>query len=678
MGGVVLDDPYRWMENANDPDWLSYAQAQDAYARGIFARIRGRSAIARELSSMSEAAPKIWEMRIIGDQLFIKDRPLGASGFRLTVRPLEGGPARVLIDPDSMPGEQHTSLDWWEPSTDGGHVAYGLSKGGSEDAMLHVLETRTGRVLPDTIRRAQYAWPSWLPDGSGFFYNQLNTKAVDGADPTYNLNSRALLHRLGTDSATDPVIFAAGLHPGIDIAPVEFPSVVVTPGSDWVLAQLIRGVAPEIRLFAARLKDVLAEKPGWREVARSEDQVTQAVVRGDRLYLLTFSKAPRFRVQRTEFPDASAANARVVVPEGERVIFEMDPALNGIYLFDSDGGVERLRRLDNEDRLHDVRTPPQDGILISYSTPTREGIYVSVENIVTPARIFAIDAQDDARPTDLVPQPKFDVSKYRQSRAVATARDGTRIPITIAHRADVRRDGSAPTIVVAYGAAGQTLPLNFNTDIIPWIERGGVYAIAHVRGGGDYGEDWHRQGQKSTKPNSWRDLIACCEQLIAEKWTSSAKLAIMGKSAGGITIANAMAERPDLMAVVLARVPMVNTTRVAAISVGPGNFSEYGDPSKPEEVPGLIAMDAYHHLKKGISYPAVLLTGGLHDSRVPAWQPGKLAARLNEFSSSGKPILFRVERDAGHGLGSTRQQVDSEFTDLYAFALWQMGILKLN
>ena len=278
--------------------------------------------------------------------------------------------------------------------------------------------------------------------------------------------------------------------------------------------------------------------------------------------------------------------------------------------------------------------------------------------------------------TDIAPKPPFDTSIYESREVLVTARDGVKVPLSIIYKKGVARDGSAPLYLQAYGAYGLDIDPGFAPRFLPWLDLGGVYAVAHVRGGGELGEAWHLAGKKLTKPNTWRDCIDCAEHLIAEKWTSKARLAAEGTSAGGIMIGRFLTERPDLAAVAAIRVGDSNATRAQFMEAGPANIPEFGSIEDTDGFKGLLEMDAYQHVKDGTRYPAVLVTTGVTDPRVSPWEAGKMTARLQAATASDKPVILRVETDAGHGLGSTRTQRDVETADTYAFILWQMGVSR--
>ncbi len=673
--GIKLPDPYRWMESTDkDPDWVPYMTAQNAYARSVFDAIPGRAALARRIGELTGEAAMMRRVHVAGPWVFLYERPAGANSYRLVVREGMAGKDRVLVDPNTAKVDgMHISLDWWQPSDDGKHVVYGVSKAGSEDSVIHVMETATGTVLPERIPRAQYASPAWLPDGSGFTYNQLSREGVKPSDPQYFLRSRALLHRLGTDPSTDVVVLAQGYQADLAVSDKEFPVVMLQPGSPWAIAVLIPGVAPELRAWVAPTAALAGGKPVWKALFEASDQVVNFALDGDEAFLLSFKDAPRYRVLKTKLAAPELAKAAVAVPQGERVIQGFSLARDGLYVGEMDGGVGRLRRLGRDGKLTEVKLPIEGTLTLIFADPTAEGVFVSTENYMTPPSVLKVSADGSVVDTGLAPKPPIDLTPYRQTRLFATAKDGVKIPITLLHRADLEKNGANPVLVDAYASYGQTSDPYFAPRFLPFVDQGGVLATVHARGGGEYGREWHLAGQKATKANTWRDVIAGAEHLVAEKWTSPGKLAVEGTSAGGIMAVNVMVERPDLFAVIYDRVGSSNPVRMSYTPGGPANFDEFGNPEIEAEYRSLVAMDGYYKVKDGTRYPALLATAGMTDPRVPPWQGAKISERVRVASSSGKPVLLRVEFEAGHGIGSTRQQGDEEWADAFAFIFWQTG-----
>src|SRR5262252_8195008 len=668
--GETVSDPYRWMENDKDPEWLPFLRGQNAHARAVLDAIPGRSQLLKRIEQLSGDAASTRSAQRVGGQLLFEQRPVGADNFKLFVR--HNGADRVLIDPTQLSDANgHMSLDWWEPSPDGAHIVYGLSKDGSEDSVLHVLRVADGRDLPERIANTEGAHPQWLDDGSGFFYNQL-TGALD--TPERYLDSQARFHRLGSDPGGDPILMKRGLDANVQYERIQAPVIRTFYGSRHALLMLA-DVRTEFRVLIAPVADAVANRARWVPVAGFEDEITDVEIDGDTLWLLANRGHPRGRILRTGVGSPAVAGASEVVPEGKVVIESLQRAKDGLYLNMMDGGVSGLRRLEYAGRVSEIALP-FDGTLRALSCePTEEGALFSFTGWLTPGDIWTADPAGKVAPTGLTPKPPIDVSAYEAKRSFATARDGTRIPYTLIYRKGLKRDGRTPAWISAYGSYGiSAFTPAFAGRTLALIDAGFMVGYANVRGGGEYGREWHTAGQLTNKPNTWRDLIDVCEHLCREKYTAASRLAIGGRSAGGITVGRAMTERPELFAAVIDGVGWSNPLRYVAEQNGYGEEPEWGAISEQAGYRALKSIDSYQHVRDGVAYPAVLLTTGVTDPRVGPFHVAKMAARLQAASNSGKPVLLRVDFDAGHGIGSTRTQQDREAADTYAFLLWQTGV----
>ena len=667
--GETLSDPYRWMENDKDPDWLPFLKGQNAHARAILNALPQRDSLLKRVQQLSADTVATTRVQRAGGFTFFQQRPLGADNYKLFVR--DGGRDRVLVDPTALSGATgHVSLDWWSASPDGHHVVYGLSKDGSEDSVLHVLNVADSTDLPERIPNTQQAVPQWLDDGSGFFYNQL-TGQVD--TPERFLDSQARFHRLGTDPMSDPILMKRGLVAGVDYERIQGPYILTYPGASHALLALA-DVRPESRWFIAPVADAVTGRARWIPVATFEDEVTGAELDGDDLYLLANKGTPRGRVLKTPAGAPSLSGATEVVPQGALVIEALSRARDGLYLKIMDGGLSRLRRFGRDGKVSDIPLPFDGTISSIFANASEEGVLMSLSGWLTPAGIWSADVRGHLADTGLNPMPSIDVSAYETRRLFATAKDGTKIPYSLIYRKGLKLDGRAPAWISAYGSYGiAAYTPNFVGRNLALIDAGAIVGYANVRGGGEYGREWHKAGQLKNKPNTWRDLIAVCEELCAKKYTSPQHLAIGGRSAGGITVGRAMTERPDLFAAVVDGVGWSNPLRYVAEQNGYGEEPEWGAIAQLEGYRALKSIDSYQAVKDGARYPAVLLTTGVTDPRVAPFHVAKMAARLQVATTSGKPILLRVDFDAGHGVGSTRAQQDREAADTYAFLLWHTG-----
>ncbi|HWE62170.1 MAG TPA: prolyl oligopeptidase family serine peptidase, partial [Chloroflexota bacterium] len=413
----------------------------------------------------------------------------------------------------------------------------------------------------------------------------------------------------------------------------------------------------------------------WRKVADVEDAVTGFDIKGETIFLKSHRDAPRFKVLATAAATPDLASAVTVVPESTVVIQDLRVAGDYLLTRDLDGGIGRLRRTPLAGGTPQPVALPFEGTVRELAgAPAAPQVLLQLTSWTESPRIFRCDVQEaTVEDTGWLPPSPIDFGDIEAHEVQAPAPDGTLVPLSIVHRKGLPRDGSSPTLLMGYGSYGFTLDPAFVPAMLAWYERGGVYAIAHLRGGGEYGDDWHRAGQKLNKEHTITDLIACAEYLIAHGYTCPERLAGEGTSAGGIPSGGALVRRPDLWAVMVIRVGVTNTLRVETSENGPNNVPEFGSVSTEEGFRGLLITDSYSRVRKGLAYPAVLLTTGLNDPRVVVWQASKMAARLQAATSSGKPILLRVEEQAGHGMGSTRRQIDEELADTLAFLLDQFA-----
>jgi len=591
------------------------------------------------------------------------------------VRDRASGAERLLVDPDKMvvASGPHFALDYYEPSDDGARVAYAVSPGGSEASVIHILDVATGQHSRETIDRAEQGSPSWLPDGKAFFYNRYALLGAGAKETDKYLNSRAYLHVVGTDPATDVALAGPGVAGSPPVDPVDTPVIYTTAGSSQVVLVVNHGASPAQTFWVAPLD--AARRPGaaWKKVADVADDVTDVQVHGDRLFLTSLHGAPRGQVLETDARMPDAAHARVVVPTGARVIEQAIAAADALYVLDLDAGIGRIRRVGYDDaRAADVALPIAGTVSTLATDASMPGLIFSEQGWVTAPQFFStVDGEVTALP--LAPAWREDLGAYTSEEVMATAADGTKIPLSLVYRKGLKRDASHPVWLTGYGAYGLSLKPALAARFLTLLDDGGVYAVAHVRGGGEFGEDWHQAGRLGTKTNSHRDLIACAEYLVRERWTKPSLMAIEGRSAGGITVGMALTERPDLFRVVFSGVGDSNALRAEQETDGAANSLEYGTTKVEAGFKALYAVDATQHVRQGVRYPAVLLTTGMNDPRVAPWQPGKMAARLQAANPHGRPVLLLVDFDAGHGMGSTKAQRDQELADQMAFFYWQIG-----
>ena len=677
LHGVAVHDPFRSLEDGARPETQAFYKEQDARTRAALERIPGRAALHARIRELSAGGTSVTDLKLEAGKVFYLRRNPGQPTAVLCVRDGLAAAERVLVDPGRFTKDgARAAIDWYSPSPDGRHVAYGVSIGGSEDSTLRVLSLDGGKDLGEAIDRTRFnTGLAWHPDARSFYYARI-PDGQRGARRYANI--RVYRHVLGRAAAQDEIVFASGVGGARDVPEFVYPSLVVPLESRYAYAVARDGVRNEISVHIAEQKELAAGRPRWRKIVGFEDEVTAIQAWRDDLYLLSHRNAPNYRVLRLDASNPVLARARVAIPQGDSVIQSMALARDGLYLRTTVGGLDRLERLHfgllGTRHAEFVKTPFDFGIAQVAAHPRRPGALLRVQGWIEPPVIFDVDSKHgELRRTNLQPPATVDFSEMDEVRLYATARDGTRIPVTLLYKKTTKLTGDNPTLLVGYGSYGISMRPAFDPARLAWLERGGVYAIAHIRGGGEYGERWHQAGRKATKINTIEDFIAVADFLVKYGFTNPARLAVQGTSAGGIPAGGALVRRPDLFAAVVARVPVMDMLRVEFSPNGPANIPEFGSVATREGFEALHVMSPYHHVKDGTAYPAVLLTTGINDPRVEPWQPGKMAARLQAASTSGKPVLLRVDFSSGHGRGTTRAQLDEELADIYSFLLWQFG-----
>jgi prolyl oligopeptidase len=675
--GTRVDDPYRALENEKDPAVASWMKAHADHAHNVLTALPGRDALVKRMTELdSAAAARIGAVDRRPGVTFYTRRGATENVFKLYVR--AGTEAeRMLVDPEEWQkrtGKPH-AINYFEPSPDGRLVAVGISAGGNELASLYVIEVSSGKQVEGPIDRARYSQPMWMPDGKAYFYSRIQQVAADAPRGDLFKNRRTYFHVVGQDAARDTLLLGVDGNPKVPMTATESATITLADGSDYAVASVSDGVQRELTLYAVPLAQATRPDAPWVKIADRTDKVTgYAVHRGD-IYLRTHATSPRFAILKTPLGRPDIRSAEVVAAAGERFISEIAGARDALYVETRDGALKRIHRIAwGSKAMQEVKFPVEGAADVAAHDSGVDGVLVRVAAWTRAQEIYAVGPDGSVANTGLQPLGKYDAPDDLVATEVRVkSHDGAMVPLSIVHKRSVKLDGSNPALLLGYGSYGITYDANFDPVRLAWLEQGGVYAVANVRGSSAYGEDWYKAGYKATKHNTWKDFIACAEYLIAQKYTSNTRLGILGGSAGGITVGRALTERPDLFAAVVPAVGMLDFVRLHVMPIGPVNVVEFGDVNKEDEFRGLLAMSSYHHVKPGVKYPAVLLTHGVNDTRVNVGQSNKMYARLMAASTSGKPVLLDLDYDAGHGQGITKAQRLSQLGNIYSFVLWQAG-----
>jgi prolyl oligopeptidase len=683
--GIKTVDSYRYMENLKDPEVQAWMKAQNDYTRAALASLPGRAQLLARIQELDQAVPQVYAEPLPGDLYLVRKRLPTEDVMKLYLRQGMQGEDKLLVDPEKITlaapnqGKGKNTIHYFAPSRDNKYVAVGIAPGGSErDTEIHIFETATGRELGDVIPRAWGITPNWLPDNRSLVYSKLQ-KLPPGAPATeVEQKWRSYLHVLGTDVEQDPAVFGYGVVPSISVDPTYIAFVAAQPNWDYALGIISTGVSPNNTYYIEPVSDLGKINSAWRKVADFSDDVSDIEVHGDDFYLLTYKDALRYKVLRIDAQQPDLASAETIVPQSQAVVTSIDPAQDALYVRLLDGGLNRVLRVPYgpHPQAEEVVLPVK-GTVYFFTDPRLPGALVYLTSWAKAVEIYAYDPETkQITDTKLQPTGPYDDPTNIESVEVKVpSHDGTLVPLSIIHPKNMKLDGSNPTLLGGYGAVGISESPFFRPMSLAWYERGGVYAVCHVRGGGEYGEEWHLAGKGNTKPNTWRDFIACAQYLIDNKYTSPPRLAGEGGSAGGILIGRAITERPDLFGAAIDVVGCSDMLRYETTANGLTTIPEFGSTRTEEGYKALYAMSAYHHIQDRTAYPAVLLETGMNDPRVDPWQTAKMAARLQAATASGKPVLLRVEYSGGHGgIGGTKKQAQETLADEWSFLLWQFGV----
>ncbi len=659
LHGVSVSDPYRWLEDAASDEVKRWTSDEDAFARARLAQLPERDAFAaraKELFYVESAGPP----RRLGNRLFYPRRDAGKEKFTVYWREGSTGPEKVLLDPNAWSADGSSSLGVWAVSYDGQRVAYSVKANNSDEATLYVMDVATGKKSDvDVIEGAKYASPSWAPSGKGFYYTLL---PLPGVVPTADRPGYAEVrfHTLGTDPKKDALVHEKTGDPK------TFVGAGVGKDGRWLIATIEHGWTSTDVYF----QDLRAPHHDWTPLVAGKDARYDVSVDHDAFFVSTNEGAPHGRIFRVDPAHPERGRWKEIVAE------RPDSTLESLSLVGHRLALGYLKDVLSQVEIHDeegklVRAValPALGSASGLSGEVDDDVaYYSFQSFTYPTEIFETNVATGKTSSFYKLKVPVDPSKYAVDPLFATSKDGTRVPLFVVRAVDAKKDGTSPAMLYGYGGFEIALTPTFSSSIYPWLEHGGTWVVTNLRGGSEYGEEWHRHGMRREKQHVFDDYLAAAEEVVRQGYTRPSKLVAFGRSNGGLLVGAAITQRPDLFGAALCGVPLLDMIRYPLFGSGKTWVEEYGSPDDPEDFAALYAYSPYHHVGQGTRYPSVLLLSADSDDRVDPMHARKFAAEL-QWASTGGPVLLRVEKHSGHGGADLVRSSVEMLADEYAFAL---------
>nr|WP_225937139.1 prolyl oligopeptidase family serine peptidase [Myxococcus sp. RHSTA-1-4] len=669
--GTEVKDPYQWLEASADPKVREWNDAQNAHTRALLDRLPGRESIRQRVTELlSWKSPAYFGLQEAGGTLFaVKGQPPRQQPFLVVLGSVDDtSTERVLLDPMAVDPSGHTTIDWYVPTLDGKKVAVSLSKKGTESGDVTVYDVATGKpvsaeVVPKVNGGTAGGSLAWNKDGTGFFYTRY-PRGEERPPADRDFFQQVYFHKLGTPTEKDTYAL------GKDFPRIAMTDLETSHDGQYTSARVANGDGGEYMLY------LHGPSGQWAQVTKFEDKVIRAAFGHDgALYLLSRKDAPRGKVLRLPLATPTLDKATVLVPEGEATIQGLFPAKTRLYVSEQLGGPSRLRMVDLKGQaLGEVPTLPVSSVGGLVSMGGDDVLFVNTSFVQPPAWYRYSVKDNKAAKTALARTSPMDMSDVEVVRTEATSRDGTRVPLTILKKKGTKLNGNNPALLTGYGGFNVSISPGFNPLAGLWLEQGGVYAVANLRGGSEFGERWHAEGSLTKKQNVFDDFHACAKLLVDQKYTQPKKLAIQGGSNGGLLMGAAVTQHPEMYGAVVARVGIYDMLRVELTPNGQFNITEYGTVKDPEQFKALHAYSPFHNVKDGTKYPSVLFTSGANDPRVDPFHSRKMVARMQEATSAKNPILLRANAETGHGAGTPLNARIEEEVDVYSFVFNELGM----
>ena len=667
--GITIQDNYLWLDTLNRPDVRDWVKAQNAYTHALLDSVPYRSTLHETIKNLLEGESSHYFGLNDRKQLFaMKKQPPKEQPFLVLLKsPDDTSGERILVDPNTLNSKGTTAIDWYVPSHDGRFVAVTLSENGSEDGSVHLFDVPTGRKLEDVVPRVQYPTASgdleWNADATGFYYTRY-PQGKERPPQDANFYQQVYFHTIGTPAAQDRYVI------GKEFPRIAECRITSTEDGKYILVSVANGDGGEFEHF------LLNPKGTWAQITKFSDRiVATSFGRDGMLYMLSRKDAPRGKIIALPLEQPALANAKTVVPEGAGSITEFVPTEKFLYVCDIAGGPLDLRVFNLQGEAQPAVPVPPVASVGGLVRLQGDNVLFGSQTYVEPFGWFRYDPSSHVvtkLPLSVKSPISFaDIEVIRDS---AASKDGTRVPMTILVKKGTKLDGNNPVLLYGYGGYGISETPHFSPIRRLWFNNGGVYVVANIRGGGEYGDEWHANGALTKKQNVFDDFAACAQHLIDGRYTNTKKLAIMGGSNGGLLMGAELTQHPDLFRAVVSYVGLYDMLRVELFPNGAFNVTEFGTVKNPEQFKALYAYSPIHHVKDGTPYPAVMFLTGDNDGRVDPANSRKMTARLQAATTSGLPILLRTSASAGHGIGSSLSQVVEQDTDVYIFLFSILGI----
>jgi prolyl oligopeptidase len=673
--GVKVKDPYRWLEDVKSSEVQAWMAQQDSYTRKELTKLPNREWLEKRLKELyyveSIGVPTHkgnYKKGSAGTNYFYTRRSLDKEKAVVYVKtyPKKGDPVeKVILDPNVMSKDGTVSLGTWVPTDDGTKIAYALHENNADEATLYLRDMATGEDSKvDVIEGAKYASPQWTPKGDGFYYTYLPT------DPSIKTEDRPgyaeiRFHKLGTDPKTDPVIYEKTGDPS------KFIGAGLSKDGRWLFTYVFRGWSA-VDIYFKDLKD---KKGAWKPFITGKEAIYGVTAWKNKFYIQTNENAPHGKMMVADPKKLDPKDWKELIPEDKDAVVDSDAGFQilgdsivGLYL---NKASSEIRIYNLKGKLLRTQTLPEIGAVTTISgNPDEDEAYFSFNSFTRPTEVYKLSIKKGTAALWSSVKLPIDPSKFIVKQEWFTSKDGTKVSMFIVHKKDLAKDGKIPFLLYGYGGFSVNLLPSFSSGLYPWLEAGGGYAVPNLRGGAEYGEGWHKAGWRNNKQNVFDDFIGAAQYLIDQKYTNSSVLAIRGGSNGGLLTGAVTAQRPDLFGAVICGVPLLDMVRYTKYGSGKTWIDEYGDPDKEADFKWLYAYSPYHQIK-ATNYPAFLMMAADSDDRVDPFHSRKYTAAIQAANTSDKPILIRIEKNAGHGGADLVKQAVESSTDMYAFLMSQ-------